>query len=99
MTISRTPLRSESPFLHVHTRALQEVFSNPYTVLFYVASVLVIGAHLLWGWQKTVRKPQGLGAYLSKESQPIHEAIGNALTVGLTAAYVSLPLYTHFYAQ
>ena len=74
----------------------KEVFASKSVVAFYVCSVLVIASHLFWGWQKTVRKPQGLGALLPKESQPLAEAIGNALTIVLTIVYLSLPLYTHW---
>ena len=76
-------------------RLQMEVFANPTVVVFYEVSILTIGAHLLWGWQKTVRKPVGLGGYLSKDAQPVAEMIGNVLTVGLTIAYGSLPIYTY----
>lgn len=72
-----------------------EVFSKPSTVVFYVASVLVLGAHLLWGWPKTVRKPQGLAPYLPKVALPMAEAIGKLLTISLILAYVTLPIYTY----
>ena len=66
----------------------REVFSSKSTVVFYVCSVAVIACHLLWGWQKTVRKPQGLGRLLPKEAHPMAETIGNVLTVGLTVGPV-----------
>ena len=47
-----------------------------------------------WGWQKTVRKPQGLGKYLGKAAQPAAAAIGNGMAVLVTAAFVACPLYT-----
>lgn len=76
-------------------RLQMEIFKNPWTVIFYEVAVLIVGAHLFWGWQKTVRKPQGLAPYLSKEAQPIAEVIGNLLTVVLMAAYTGLPIYTY----
>jgi succinate dehydrogenase / fumarate reductase cytochrome b subunit len=76
-------------------RLQQELFASRSLVAFYCASVAVIGAHLAWGWRKTVRKPNGLGGYLRKESVATAEAIGNALTFFLVAAYVSVPIYTY----
>ena len=40
-------------------RLQREVFARGGVVAWYVGAALVLGAHLLWGWQKTVRKPQG----------------------------------------
>ena len=36
-----------------------EVFARGGVVAWYVGAVLVLGAHLRWGGQKPVRKPQG----------------------------------------
>ena len=77
--------------------ALQkEVFADPKQVVWYVLATSVLGAHLLYGWQKTVRKPQGLGKYLPKDAQPAAEAIGNAMAYFVTLGFVACPLYTFY---
>ena len=77
-------------------RLQKEVFSDPRQVAWYVLAASVLGAHLLYGWQKTVRKPQGLGKYLPKDAQPAAEAIGNAMAYFVTLGFVACPLYTYY---
>ena len=73
-----------------------EVFTNPAMVAWYCLATLVLGKHMLFGWQKTVRKPEGLGPHLPKPVQPHAEAIGNALTYLIVASFIACPLYTHY---
>lgn len=62
----------------------------------YTFAACVLGGHLLYGWQKTVRKPQGLGQYLPKTVMPAAEAIGNTMAGVVVLAFVVCPLYTHY---
>jgi len=75
-------------------RLQKEVFSSLPVVVWYIVAVVILGAHLFWGWQKTVRKPQGLGGKLPKKSQDAAVLIGNAMAVAVTAAFIVAPVYT-----
>ena len=73
-----------------------ELFASPLTVAWYCISSAVLCFHLFWGWPKTVKKPTGLaGAKLERPAYTAAITIGNAMAVGLTAAFIAAPIYTH----
>lgn len=79
-------------------RLQKEVFGRPSVVLFYEVAVILLCSHLFWGWQKVLRKPQGLAKFMPKEAQLAAETIGNVMAVAVTACFLIVPLYTHFVA-
>ena len=77
-------------------RLQAELFASPLMVAWYCSASAVLCFHLFWGWPKTVRKPTGLaGAKLERPAYTAAITIGNAMAVGLTAAFIAAPIYTH----
>ena len=73
-----------------------ELFASPLMVAWYCISSATLCFHLFWGWPKTVKKPTGLaGAKLERPAYTAAITIGNAMAVGLTAAFIAAPIYTH----
>jgi succinate dehydrogenase / fumarate reductase cytochrome b subunit len=69
-----------------------EIFSNPAYVVFYMASMVVIGFHL---WHGAASAAQSLGVGHPRYSPRILW-IGRALAVAIAAGFFLLPIYTYF---
>ena len=76
-------------------RLQAELFASPLMVAWYCSASAVLCFHLFWGWPKTVRKPTGLAGNLERPAYTAAITIGNAMAVGLTAAFIAAPIYTH----
>merc|ERR1712086_668288 len=71
-----------------------EIFADKKNVLGYVVSVVILGAHLYYGWTKTVRK---MG--LAKKHLKAANLIGHFLIWPLTLGFVSTPVYIYMKMQ
>lgn len=67
-----------------------DLFSDPFQVLFYVFSVVVIGVHLWYGWPKTVPKMNGIDN--ERDEKPF-VAIGRFLIIPLCIGFAICPIY------
>jgi len=70
----------------------KEVFGDPKKAFWYVFAIAVLGAHLWWGWTKSVHK-------LGLERQYTQPAIrlGQLFSAFITAGFISQPLYVYYY--
>lgn len=68
-----------------------DLFQDPVATYGYVAAVVVIGAHLWWGWSKAVMKMSSIPA----QHRSAAVLTGRGLVVALVCGFSSCPLYTH----
>lgn len=71
--------------------AVVELFANEWYVLFYVASMIAMGYHLLHGVASAVRT---LGAYHQKAARWANVA-GVAYSVAMTLGFAAIPIYVY----
>jgi len=76
-------------------RLALEVFADPVKAWVYMLSIAVLGLHMWWGWEKTVRNNY-LKMGLSKEHQAIAIGFGRAVILPLTVGFIASPAYVHF---
>lgn len=69
-----------------------EAFANPWYVIFYVASMVVIGFHLWHGFQSSF---QTLGLN-HKKYTPFIKAVGKVYSVLVPAGFALIPIYMYF---
>jgi succinate dehydrogenase / fumarate reductase cytochrome b subunit len=72
-----------------------EVFSDPIKVWIYIISIGVLGMHMWWGWEKTIKNNYSKMG-LKKEHQKMAILFGHAVILPLTIGFISSPVYVHF---
>jgi len=71
----------------------KEVFASPLNVWGYVFAITALGAHVWWGWSKSVGKLGVEPKYL-----PAARTLGQLFITPLIIAFISQPLYVHYFA-
>ncbi|MBI3556938.1 MAG: succinate dehydrogenase cytochrome b subunit [Deltaproteobacteria bacterium] len=73
-------------------RLVNETFHNPYVVVIYVFTMLMLGFHLRHGFWSAF---QSLGQAYPRVSKPLY-AVGVALAILLSVGFLILPLWLYF---
>lgn len=70
-----------------------DIFSDPFQVLFYIASVIIVGIHLWHGWPKTVPKMNGID---KEQDEKPFVFIGHFLIIPLCIGFAVTPIYAWY---
>jgi succinate dehydrogenase / fumarate reductase cytochrome b subunit len=73
-----------------------EVFADPVKTWVYIISISVLGLHMWWGWEKTIKNNYSKMG-LKKEYQKAAILFGHVVCVLMTAGFISSPIYVHFF--